>query len=241
MKRKTSGLEEAKKRLQRCQADVEEAERAQARIEIAKDLIAKRQKVGAAQKALLDSEERLKEARDSYRSELSGFGRKMRTELKQLLKQCLEDPKLQNAMHGIIVSVDDWAKQAFVKKYMRPFNEFCWGIDGETPYALSVGIISIDYETNNKDSVREALEKALVEDGTLIAFPRGYREYRKFSEEWLDGLKTAIAFFYHRGESIDEAIKSAKALIEDNEFLAEDNYGSSLTEYLFCLDNKQES
>ena len=77
MKRKTSGLAEAEKRLQRCQADVEAAKRAQARIEIAKDLIAKRQGVRAAQKALLDSEGRLKEARASYRSELSDFGRKM--------------------------------------------------------------------------------------------------------------------------------------------------------------------
>lgn len=241
MKRKTSGLEEAKKRLQRCQADVKEAERAQARIEIAKDLIAKRQGVRAAQKALLDSEGRLKEARASYRSELSDFGRKMGAESKQLLKQCLEDPELQNAMHGIIVSAGDGTKRGFEKEYMRPFNEFGWGIDGKTPYTLFAGIIRIDYETNNKDSLRETLEKALVEGGTLIAFPRAYYEHMKFLEGWLDGLKTAIAFFYHRGESIDEAIKSAKALIEDNEFLAEDNYGDSLTEHLFCLDNKQES
>ncbi|MBP5633397.1 hypothetical protein J6X13_00475 [Candidatus Saccharibacteria bacterium] len=241
MKRKTSGLAEAEKRLQQCQADVEAAKRAQARIEIAKDLIAKRQGVRAARKALLDSEGRLKEARANYCSELSDFGWKMRTESKQLLKQCLEDPKLRNAMHGIIVSADDGTVWGFVKRYMRPFNDFGLGIDGKTPYALFASIISIDYETNNKDSLRETLEKALVKGGTLIAFPREYREYRKFIEEWQDGLKTAIAFFYHRGESIDAAIKSAKALIEDNEFLAEDNYGSSLTEYLFCLDNKQES
>ena len=241
MKRKTSGLEEAKKRLQRCQADVKEAERAQARIAIAEDLIAKRQGVRAARKALLDSEGRLKEARASYRSELSDFGRKMGAESKQLLKQCLEDPELQNAMHGIIVSAGDGTKRGFEKEYMRPFNEFGWGIDGVTPYALFAGIIRIDYETNNKDSLRETLEKALVEGGTLIAFPRAYYEHMKFLEGWLDGLKTAIAFFHHRGESIDEAIKSAKALIEDNEFLAEDNYGDSLIEHLFCLDNKQES
>ena len=190
---------------------------------------------------------RFQEVRAENAAALKQFHDEIINELNEFMKMCSRtEPKLAEMLGKVVVKFGHKGTNGY--GYVRPFYRLAGhGMMGqENSFGLTYHFDSKTIITINDESQDEALMGKLdttivgVRNKTyLVEFPG--MDVAVFPAQAKYSLVLIISFFYNHGPGKDpkwklkNAIASAKKLIEETDYLAEDGYGRSVTECLFCL------
>lgn len=190
---------------------------------------------------------RFKEVRAENAATLNKFHAEITNELNGFMQMCSRSaPELAEMLGKVVVKYGHKGTNGY--GYVRPFYRLAGhGIMGQVNnFGLTYHFDSKTIITINDESQDEALMGKLDtmivgvrNKSYLVEFPS--MDVAVFPRQAKYSLALIISFFYNRGPGKDpkwklkNAIASAKKLIEETDYLAEDGYKRSVTECLFCL------
>ena len=198
--------------------------------QIVKELRASREGLDEARKLVDLKDETFKSIRKEHDGLLTRFREKMSDLGSMILDECGKNQQLMDALRSIV------ARCYYERDPYQYYHPFEGVYPDRGTYSRGVSFLDVDCR---EDSILEKIDAIAADGKPLIKFPCS-RPNNQHSSYWESDLLRTIAFFYYsRKESIEDAIQSAKRVIEENPYLAEDNYSRALAEYLFCFDEQE--